>query len=166
MTAVFEPLGPHHDRAAFSCGNDDLDRYLKTRVNQDQRRNLARAFVLVGTAPEVIAGYYTLSSTGIDLGKLPEAEAAKLPRYPVIPAALIGRLALATEYQGKGLGGVLLADALKRIVEAGTEVAAYAVVVDAIDDSAAAFYEKFGFLRFPSIPRRLFLPVATTGTLF
>lgn len=165
-SAVIEPLGPHHDRAAFSCGNTGLDAYLEHRATQDERRNVARVFVLVGDKPGAIAGFYSVSSTGIDIGDLPREQAKKLPHYPVIPAALIGRLAVGREYQGQGLGGVLLVDALKRIIEAGGSVAAYAVVVDAKDDRAVSFYEKHGFQRFPTHPKRLFLPVATARRLF
>jgi ribosomal protein S18 acetylase RimI-like enzyme len=163
---VIEPLGSHHDRAAFSCGVDALDRYLREQASQDERRNVARVFVAVGDEPHVVAGYYTLSSLSIDVGDLPAGTAKKLPRYPQLPAALIGRLAVTISYQGKRLGEMLLVDALKRIIEHGDTVACYAVVVDAIDERAASFYEKYGFQRFPSRPKRLFLPIATAGQLF
>lgn len=165
-SAVIEPLGRYHDRAAFSCGNADLDEYLKTRARQDEKKNFARAFVLVGEEPSTIAGYYTVSNMGINFGDLPEKEAKKLPRYPVVPAALIGRLAVSEDYQGQGLGGLLLIDAMKRIIEAGVDVAAYAIIVDAKDDNAASFYEKYDFQRIPTQPNRLFLPVATAAKLF
>ncbi len=163
---VIEPLGSHHDRAAFSCGVNALDRYLREQASQDERRNVARVFVAVGDEPHVVAGYYTLSSLSIDVGDLPAGTAKKLPRYPQLPAALIGRLAVTISYQGKRLGEMLLVDALKRIIEHGDTVACYAVVVDAIDERAASFYEKYGFQRFPSRPKRLFLPIATAGQLF
>lgn len=155
------PLGKHHDRAAFSCGADDLDRYLRERAGQDERKNLARVFVAEGAKPQIVAGYYTVSSYGIDVGELPEANRKRLPRYPVIPAALIGRLAVAIPYQGTGLGERLLIDAIARVLDAGNEVATYAIVVDAKDDRAASFYRKYGFIPFPSRPMRLFLPMAT-----
>lgn len=158
---AIEPLGKHHDRAAFSCGAEALDAYLRKRAGQEQRKNIARVFVAEGGEPHVIAGYYTLSGFGIDVGDLPEPEAKRLPRYPIVPAALIGRLAVDRRFQGMGLGGILLIDALARILQAGGEVASYAAVVDAKDDSAVAFYRKYGFIPFPSRPNRLFLPVAT-----
>ena len=161
-----EPLGSHHVRAAFSCGNDTLDRYLKEQASQEERRNFARVFVLVGGEPQAIAGYYSISSTGFARDDLPGEIAKKLPRYDVAPAALIGRLAVDTGYQGQGWGGFLLIDAIKRIVDAGGNVAAYAVVVDAIDDGAVSFYRKYGFISFPSMPSRLFLPVASARQLF
>lgn len=145
---------------------EDLDRYLRERAGQDERKNLARVFVAQGPAPHIVAGYYTLSSYGIDVGELPEAERKRLPRYPVIPAALIGRLVAALPYQGAGLGAYLLLDALARIVDANDEVATYAIVVDAKDERAASFYRKYGFISFPSQPLRLFLPTATARAAF
>ena len=156
-----KPLGKHHDRAAFSCGTEALDRYLRERAGQDERKNLARVFVAEGAEPHVVAGYYTLSSFGIDVGDMPESDRKRLPRYPVIPAALIGRLAVAVAYQGIGLGERLLIDAIARILDAGNEVATYAIVVDAKDDRAVSFYRKYGFVPFPSQQMRLFLPTAT-----
>ena len=164
--AEIEPLGPSHDRAAFSCGNSDPDEYLKRRAGQDERRNIARVFVLVGNKPNVIAGYYTVSSAGILMKELPDELAGKLPTYPQIPGTLIGRLAVSTHFQGQGLGGVLLIDALNRIILAGGDIASYAVVVDANNENAASFYERYGFRKFPTHPHRLFLPVETARQVF
>ena len=165
-SAEIEPLGPSHDRAAFSCGNADLDEYLKRYAKQDVRRNIARVFVLVGNKPSDIAGFYTVSSAGILMKELPDELARKLPNYPQLPGALIGRLAVSTEYQGQGIGGVLLFDALKRIIQVGGDIASYAVVVDAKDESAASFYERYGFRKFPARPDRLFLPLDTARRVF
>lgn len=163
---TIEPLGKHHDRAAFSCGTAALDSYLQKQAGQDERRNIARVFIAVGEAPHIVAGFYTLSSYKIDLGDLPEAARKKLPSYPDVPAALIGRLAVSLDYRGRGLGGMLLVDALKRIVETGRGVAVHAAVVDAKNEAAVSFYRKFGFIAFPSRPNRLFLPTATAEQLF
>ena len=160
---VIEPLGADHDRAAFSCGNSLLDTYLKTQAAQDDRRNVSRTFVLVGDEPKVIAGFYTLSATSIEATNLPTELSRKLPRYPLIPAALIGRLAVAKNYQGRKHGGDLLINALKRIVRAGGDMAAYAVVVKAKDRAAVSFYEHYGFQRFPSLPNELYLPMDTAN---
>jgi len=157
------PLGKHHDRAAFSCGVDTLDKYLRERAGHDARKNLTRVFVANGTKPHVISGYYTLSSYGIDVGEMPEADKKKLPRYPIIPSALIGRLAVAVSHQGTGLGERLLLDALARVVEVSEEVASYAIVVEAMDERAISYYRKYGFFPFPSQPLRLFLPTATAN---
>ncbi len=161
-----EPLGRDHDRAAFSCGVEALDLYLKRQAGQDQRRNIARVFVALGETSGPIVGYYTLSSFAIDVGELPPEIAKRLPRYKAIPAALIGRLAVSTDWQGRGLGALLLIDALKRVVDHGGSIGVFAVVVKAKDDSAVAFYEKHGFVRFRTRPDHLFLPLATARQLF
>lgn len=163
---VIEPFGRHHDRAAFSCGVEALDGYLRTQAGQDERRNLARVFVAVGDAPHVVAGYYTLSSLSVNMDDLPQELTRRLPRYPLLPAALIGRFAVSLNYQGQQLGKFLLLDALKRIIETGGTVASFAVLVDAKDERAVTFYEKYGFVRFSTRRTRLFLPVATARTLF
>src|SRR5579864_6132071 len=139
---VIEPLRNDHNRADFSCGNASLDRYLKEQAGQDLRRDCAAPFVLVSERGDTtILGYYTLSSYGIDVGELPADVAKKLPRYPLIPATLLGRLAVDRRYQGQGIGEFLLIDALHRAVVQSTEIAAAAVVVDAIDAGAAQFYQ-------------------------
>ncbi len=154
-----EPLGDH-DRAAFSSGQADLDDWFRHRAGQDQRSNVARVFVAVDDEHGIV-GFYSLSSFTLVLDDLPEALAHRLPRYDAIPAALIGRLARDERVRGQGVGALLLADAIRRILGAGRSVAVFAIVVDAVDEAAAAFYETFGFRRFASRPLRLFLPVAT-----
>src|SRR5713226_8542507 len=138
---VIEPLRNDHNRAGFSCGNASLDRYLKEQAGQDLRRACATPFVLVpvrgGTA---ILAYYALSSYGIDVGELPADMAKKLPRYPLIPATLLSRLAVDRRYQRQGIGEFLLMDALHRALVQSAEIAAAAVVVDAIDAGATKFY--------------------------
>jgi ribosomal protein S18 acetylase RimI-like enzyme len=161
----FEPLGPAHDRAAFSCGVDALDNYLRRQVGQDVRRRVALAFVLTPDG-ETVAGYYTLSQYAVELDAIPEALAAKLPKYPFVPATLIGRLAVSRRFRGQGLGELLLMDALKRCLSGSKQVASAAVIVDAKDDRAAAFYKKYGFIELPKIPKRLFLPMPTVERLF
>src|SRR5438309_8913779 len=114
---VIEILGNGHNRADFSCGNATLDRYLKEQAGQDLRRACATPFILASKPGETaILGYYTLSSYGIDTGELPAGVAKKLPRYPLIPATLLGRLAIDLRYQGQGVGELLLMDALHRAV--------------------------------------------------
>lgn len=110
---------------------------------------------------DVVVGYYTLSSFTVVLQDLPEELARRLPRYPNVPATLLGRLAVAESRQGEGLGETLLVDALERAAAVSEEVASAAVVVDAADEDAARFYERFGFLSLPRRPARLFLPMAT-----
>ena len=164
---LVEPLGKQHDRAAFACGNDILDRYLKEIAGQDARRLVAAPFVLIDTAaPKTISGYYTLSSFGIALGDLPPDAARKLPGYPVVPATLLGRLAVDQHHKGQGIGEFLLMDALHRAHAQTSQIASVAVVVDAIDEQAARFYRHFDFIPFPERPDRLFLPTKTIAALF
>ena len=161
MTTTFgiEPLSPEHDRPAFSCGVDALDRYLHTQASQDVRRHIANCFVASPAGTVIIAGYYTLAAASIPVLDLPEELTRRLPRYPVLPAALIGRLAIDRRYRKMSLGGALLFDAIARVLRA--EPAIFAVIVDAKDEDAAAFYRHFGFISFASRPLGLYLPVAT-----
>lgn len=163
---LIEPLAKDHDRADFSSGNEELDRYLKNQARQDARRNVAAPFVLVEEGGKAVWGYYTLSALGIDPGDLPADIARKLPRYPVVPATLLGRLAVDTRLRGQGLGEFLLMDALQRAFEQSDQIAASAVVVDAIDGAARRFYLHFDFLPFSERRDRLFLPMKTLARLF
>jgi ribosomal protein S18 acetylase RimI-like enzyme len=160
-----EPLGRGHDRAAFSCGNQELDAWFRYRASQDERRNVARVFVAVDDEIGVV-GFYSLGSLSLVIDDLPQEIGRKLPRYGAIPAALIGGLARATHARGRGIGGLLLADAVRRILAASRSLAVFAVVVDAKDEHAIAFYESFGFRRFPGRPRRLFLLASTAAEAF
>ena len=157
---IIEPLGSHHDRSTFSCGEPALDAYLRRQASQDVRRRVAQVFVAVGDDPGSIAGYYTLSAASFHKSELPQALAKRLPHYPV-PAAVLGRLAVDQSRQGRGLGEVLLLDAIRRVVRASTEIAVYAMIVDAKDSRAQAFYERYGFRVFADEQHRLFLPLET-----
>ncbi|MGB6431508.1 MAG: GNAT family N-acetyltransferase [Candidatus Acidiferrales bacterium] len=162
---VFEPLGPNHDRAAFSCGVPQLDIYLKTQAGQSVRKNLAAVFVMTPDG-KTIAGYYTLSQYSIFLDSVPEALAQKLSRHNEVPATLIGRLARSTAIDyGIRLGPMLLMDALHRCLILSREIASWTVVVDAKDEKAEAFYKEFGFIDL-KVPRRLFLPMQTIAKMF
>ena len=164
MTAPFrlEPLGDQHERSSFRCGEDALDRYVQTQVTQDIRRHIANCFVAVEAS--TIAAYYTISAASIPLVDLPPDETKRLPRYPTVPAIRIGRLAVDRRFQGRGLGAALLADASVRALKA--DAAAFTLLVDAKNDSAVAFYERFGFRTLVSQPRTLFLPLATAQKVF
>ncbi len=155
---IFEPLAPHHDRTSFSCGEPALDGYLRERAGQDVRRKIARVFVAVDRTNGPLTGYYTLSAASFFREDLPEGLAKRLPHYPV-PAAILGRLAVDRRYQGRGLGALMLADAIKRLVRASESLAIYALIADAKNDAAKAFYEHFGFQAFPDASMRLFLPL-------
>lgn len=150
-------LDERQDRSGFACGEEALDRYFRERVSQDVKRRVASCFVALGKT--AVAGFYTLACAGIPVVDLPEALARRLPRYPTLPAIRIGRLAVALAFQGQGLGGVLLVDAMRRALR--TEVAGFTLVVDAKNERAASFYEHHGFMRLASRPGTLFLPLAT-----
>jgi GNAT superfamily N-acetyltransferase len=161
VTAPFsvEQLGKAHDRRSFICGVPSLDEYFRTQATQDIKRHVANCFVLGETATGTVAGYYTLSSISIPLVDMPEGLAKKLPRYPVVPAVRMGRLAISLDFRRRGLGAALLADAATKALR--DSAAAFALVVDAKDEQSAQFYEHEGFLRLESHPMTLFLPLAT-----
>lgn len=147
-----------HDRSGFDCGVPVLNAYLKERVGQDVKRNYATCFVAVDRETDQVAGYYTLSMSCLRSADLPEAIAKKLPRYPEAPVARMGRLAIDERHQGRKLGSGLVADAVWRVSHA--DVGVYALVVDAKDRGAAAFYKHFGFLPLTKNPLTLFLPIS------
>jgi ribosomal protein S18 acetylase RimI-like enzyme len=153
---ILEPLGKQHDRSKFACGEAELDDWFRRRAGQDERRNIARVFVAVDSELGVV-GFYSLSSFKLDVDDLSEEIARKLPRYDGIPAALIGRLARDIRVRGKGVGELLVADAVRRILSAAQSLAVFAIMVDAKNERAATFYESLGFRRFPLRSNRLFL---------
>lgn len=160
---VIEPLTTTHDRPNFQCGVDVLDRYLKKQARQDIKRHISRVFIATTPDnPKKVIGYYTLSSLSIELNQLPEKLSRKLPKHQ-LPAALIGRLAVSQTAQGKGVGKMLLADAIKRTLAISDEIAIYAIIVDAISSDARRFYERFGFNRLGDEINRLFLSLQSIG---
>ena len=160
-----EALAPHHDRETFSCGVDSLDRYFRTQAGQDVRRRANGVFILVAAdAVETILGYYTLCATSLPQGDVPAAARKRVPRYPVLSATLLGRLAVSLTRQGEGLGSLLLADAVQRAYASAETIGSSMVVVDALNERAAAFYESFGFQPLPESPR-LVLPMLSIEAL-
>jgi GNAT superfamily N-acetyltransferase len=160
-----EPLGDKHDRAAFSCGVEALDCYLQKQAGQDISRCVAAAFVITpdGTT---ISGFYTLSAHLVNLVDLPESVPKRLPRYPNVPATLLGRLAVSENFRGQGISGLLLLNALKRALGNTREVASAVVVVDAKDEGTRGFYLHHDFIPLPTQPNRLFYPMKTIERLF
>ncbi len=163
MSAGFrlDVLGTAHDRREFGCGVEPLDRYFREHVTQDVRRRLTNCFVAIETDTDRVAAVYTLAASSLSFADLPPEETKRLPRYPVLPAVLIGRLAVDRRFHGRGLGSALLADAAGRVMQA--DPAVFTILVDAKNDDAAAFYRHHGFKPLPSNPRRLWLPVATAA---
>jgi GNAT superfamily N-acetyltransferase len=155
-----ERLAPSHDRSGFSCGKPPLDNFLRTLVSQYEKRNLGRTYVAVRPGEGRVLGYYTLASGAIAFENLPGPTARKLPKHPV-PVILLARLAVDQSVHGQRLGEGLLLDALHRSLELADTLGIHAVEVDAIDQQAKAFYEKYGFLPLLDDALHLFLPIAT-----
>lgn len=159
-------LAKTHQRDRFDSGVEALNRFIHAQARQDMDRGVAVVCVAAPThAPAQVAGYYSLASTAVRLEDLPDATRRKLPRYPLVPATLLGRLAVDRQFRGQRLGEYLLVDALRRARQASQSVASVAVVVDAKDDAAAAFYARYGFMPFPGQPRRLFIAMKTVEQL-
>lgn len=147
-------LSAEHGRGQFDCGEPALNEYLKSYAGQHARKDQSRTYVATENDGNRVWGYYTLSSSSVEFSIVPE----KLPRHP-IPTVLLGRLAIDQEKHGQGLGSVLLADALKRVVAVSDQVAIYAIVVDALHEQAKQFYRHFGFRELLDDPLHLFLPL-------
>lgn len=160
MTQAFriEALAPTHDRLGFSSGVAPLDRYLRELATQDIKRRVSNCFVALDDTG-AIAGYYTFAAASLPLTELPADETKRLPRYALLPAGLIGRLAVDRRFQRQHLGGALIMDAAARAARGDSAI--FALIVDAKDDKAAAFYEHHQFRRFTSRPQSLYLPLAT-----
>lgn len=164
MTGRFriEVLDAQHGRENFSCGVEALDRYFLERVTQDVRRRATACYVTLETNTNRIAGYYTLAAGGVALTDMPEDIIKRLPRYPSVPVAKLGRFAVDVDFQGQRLGGALLWDAVTRALR--SEVAVFALVVDAKDDHAEAFYRHHGFIGLGSLPQQLILPLTNLAS--
>ena len=162
---VIEPLAARHDRTAFSSGEQSLDQYFRTQANQDARRKANAVFVLTArTNDSEVLGYYTLCASALTPGDIPESVHRHLPRYPLVSATLLGRLAVRRNCQGQGMGALLLADCVKRAFASADTVGSSMLVVDALNDAAIAFYLKHGFIRLID-SRRLILPMRTIAKL-
>lgn len=153
MGLRIERLAEHHDLTAFDSGNEDLDGWLRRHALAAQAMDSARTFVL--TRGGRVVGYFSLTMGSVLRHDAPAKLVRGLPAYPV-SMVLLARLAVDRGQQGVGLGAMLLAEALRKAVAAGEAAAARLVVVDAIDESAARFYERYGFIRAPEHPLRLY----------
>ena len=160
-----EPLSTKHRKADFSCGVEPLDRYLQRQAGQDIDKRVAAVFVLTPDGA-TIAGYYSLSAHVVSLADLPPTVAKKLPRYPNVPATLLGRLAVSMNFRGQGVGELLLLDAFRRVLATTREIASAVIVVDAKDKTARNFYLHQDFIPLLSQPNRLFYAVKTIEELF
>lgn len=166
MGQLTEILNPKHRKKEFSCGRNILDKYLHKQANQDIKRKLSVCFVLTDSKTETIKGYYTLSNNSISQDIIPSKLRRKLPKsYSLIPVTLLGRLATDKKFQRKGIGKILLIDALKRCYEISKNIGSFAVIVDPLDNDAESFYKKYGFTKLPD-SGKMFLPMLTIKSLF
>ena len=143
-------------RGLFNSGSPALDAYFQTRVTQDTRSKVAKCYVAI--QGDRIAGFYTLASMSLNLNELPPEYQKRLPRYPRVPAVLVGRLAVDRDFRDIGLGRVLIADALIKTIE--STAGNFALVVDAKDETSKSFYLHLDFIPLKSRPDTLFLPLA------
>lgn len=157
---TIEPYHKVHDRSAFACGKSALDDFIRMHVSQYEKRRLGKTFVAVPEGEQRVIGYYTLAAGVVTLEHLPNEASRKLPKH-AIPVILLARLAVDPSVQGKRLGEGLLLDALQRSLDLSSNLGARAVEVDALDDSALAFYLKYGFTPLLDNPKHLYLPLAT-----
>ncbi len=159
-----EPLARRHSRRTFDCGVDSLNVFLRSHAGQNARKDISRTYVAGSAGSNEVAGYYSVSCGSIAFVNVPDDLAKRIPKYPV-PTAHLGRLAVDTQFQSMGLGGILLVDALKRIRDLADQIGIHAVAVHALDDRAVCFYEAFGFIPLLDDARHLFLPMATIRKL-
>ncbi|MFO8812129.1 GNAT family N-acetyltransferase [Legionella pneumophila serogroup 1] len=155
-----EQLNKSHVKDNFNSGEDSLNKYLQKQATQDIKRNLSALYVLLEGQDSTILGYYTLCSSSVLIDSIPHEVSKKLPRYPLIPVTLLGRLAIDIKLQGQGLGELLLTDALLRAGRLSNELGSMAVIVDSLSSRASDFYEKFGFQKFIDKTNKLFLPMS------
>ncbi|MBD2180052.1 GNAT family N-acetyltransferase [Planktothrix sp. FACHB-1355] len=166
MGLTIEPLDSRkHNRSTFCCGKESLDNYIRKQASQDLKKRVAMVFVLVDSPNTDVIAYYSLSSYTIALTELSESFAKILPRYPLLPATLLGRLAVDRTQQGKRIGELILLDALKKALEATSQVASLAVIAETLDEEAVKFYQKYGFEPFKQNPMKLYLPMQAVEVL-
>ncbi|MCF6306985.1 MAG: GNAT family N-acetyltransferase [Flavobacteriaceae bacterium] len=166
MNGLTENLNSNHRKKEFSCGKEMLDNYLQKQANQDIKRKLSACFVLNDKETNLLKGYYTLANNNIPQNLIPTEFQKKLPKsYTSIPTTLLGRLAIDNRFQGKGIGKLLLMDALNRSYEISKSIGSFAVIVDPLDEDAENFYDKYGFINLPD-SGKMFLPMNTIKTLF
>ena len=166
MVLKIEPLGGRrHIRSDFCCGRDSLDNYIRKQASQDIKRRIATVFVLIDDPETSVLAYYTLSAYPVDVSVLNEDLAKRLPRYPLLPATLLGRLAVDNSQQGKRFGELMLIDALHKSLDSTAQVASLAVVAEALDEKVLGFYIKYGFQPFRQEPMKLYLPMKSIETL-
>ena len=172
MVLKIEPLDSRkHERSNFCCDRDSLDNYIHKQASQDLKKRVATIFVLIDepeTSPQKldILAYYTLSNYTIDIDELDNSLAKSLPRYPKLPATLLGRLAVDRTQTGKRFGELMLINAIKKSLQISQQIASLALIAEAIDESAAQFYLKYEFQRFNHQPTRLYLSMKLIALIY
>ena len=157
---IIEPLSKTHDRSGFTSGKPLLDDFIRARASQYDKRRLGRTFVATAPNAPTVLGYYTVAASAVAFNHWPSEVSRKFPKHPV-PMVLLARLAVDLSFRGRGLGEGLLLDAFQRVMDLTGVLGVYAVEVEALDDSAVAFYRKYGFTALMDDPLHLFLPTAT-----
>ncbi|MGK5087515.1 GNAT family N-acetyltransferase [Bdellovibrionota bacterium FG-2] len=161
LNLTFKELSKNLAREAFACGITILNDYLRKFARQNHERGIGLTIVAThASAPKKILGYYSVSSGQIEFDDLPSNVKKNIPRYPV-PITRIGRLAVDHKAKGHGVGQALLADALRRSLDASEKIGIYGVIVDAKDEAAKSFYKKYGFIELKDKPMVLFLHMRT-----
>jgi ribosomal protein S18 acetylase RimI-like enzyme len=146
-----EPLDrQNHDRAAFSCGVDRLDNFLKNTAARQADEDFTKVYVVLGSPSNRVLGYYSISAHVIDVRTLPEKDRKRMPRYPAIPAIYISMIAVDTTVQNRGLGTFLMADAFKRCASVADQIGTHFIVLDALNENAARMYRRQGFHDVPT----------------
>ena len=156
-----------HYRLAFRCGDDRLDRFLHEHAHQAIAKGLSKTYVAIDEADEtVIVGYYTVTTCRIEAAEFPHSvmRALKLPHRDV-PASLVARLAVCESVKGRGVGSLMLMDAMARCARVSDEIGGVAIIVDALEESVVTFYERFGFARFEPTSLKMFIPMATVRNI-
>ena len=166
MVLQISPLDSQkHDRSGFCCGQESLDTYIRKQASQDLKKRVSTVFVLIDYPETSVLAYYTLSAYTVNIAALDETFAKRLPRYPALPATLLGRLAVDNSQKGKRFGELLLIDSLKKFLNASIQVASLAIIAEALDESALSFYLKYGFQPFQQEPMKLYLPMKSVEML-
>lgn len=162
LPVAIEPLAARHDRRAFSCGVDALDLYLRRFARQHGEANISRTYVALDGS--TVRGFYSLAMSGIRRDNLPEKHRSRFPNFP-LPVARLARLAVDLNHQRQGLGELLLSDALQRCLQISASIGMLGVIVDAKDEHARGWYERYEFERLPDAPLTLWLPTAAISRL-
>lgn len=162
---LIEPLGKEHNKASFSCGISELDKFLKEQASQQMRKKMSTTYVLTQNGEMEIMGYYSLAAYGINTKLLPQHITKRLPKYDQAPATLLGRLAVNNHYQGLGIGEYLLVSALQKSYDISQLQGSLCVIVEAINQNAVNFYKKYGFIQFDDNKNNLFITMKTISDL-